>query len=348
MLRIHFTSEDLNRLRIAPGPDPMWELVLALHLLQNRQAAVVFDPWRREVRAAIARAGLGGTVTALTRLCPHAAFFPDFLTPGQGDTDLETGIDRVLSTPMAELDREISMLHPPGRMPGGARLLASGDRRALGRLGEALRRTYAVAVQPYADDIRAAVAADRPVRARAALGSGSSGLLASYGPDLDWRNESRLLEAPYPVSRDKPLNGRPLTIVPAFFCVRHPVMLADPGLPQVLVHPLSPAAGWLERSRAARRDAGSRTPGVARLIGRSRAAALDVLERPMTTTQLAAVLRLTLSTASRHATVLREAGLVASERQGSAVIHRRTLLGDALMDECPPGGVGRRADREAG
>ncbi|MFE6972824.1 ArsR/SmtB family transcription factor [Streptomyces sp. NPDC057682] len=349
MLRIHFTSEDLTRLRVATGPDPMWELVLSLHLLQNRQAALVFDPWRREVRAGLARAGLTDTVADLARLCPFATYFPDFLTPGQGVTELETGIDRVLSTPVPRLSAEVSQLYGPGRMPAGARRLAGGDRVALGRLGDALRRYYAVAVAPYAAEIGAAVAADRPVRAQAALDRGSDGLLATYQPDLTWRDENRVLEAPYPVASEKWLDGRALTLIPAFFCVRHPVALADPGLDQVLVHPLTPRPGWLERAGADRGERGEAVrPAVAQLVGHTRAAVLEVLERPLSTTQLGSVLRLALSTASRHASVLREAGLVVSERCGPSVVHRRTALGDALMNGAYPAPPARACSAPAG
>ncbi|WP_433547800.1 ArsR/SmtB family transcription factor [Streptomyces sp. CA-294286] len=343
MLRIHFTAEDLNRLRVAALPDPLWDLVHALHLLQNRQAALVFDPWRREVREALAREGLTATTAALARLCPWAAYFPDFLTPGQGIADLETGIDQVLSTPRRRLSDELGRVFAgeddPGEpVPEMARRLAEGDVEALVRLGEALRRFYAVAVAPYLGDVRAAVAADRPLRAEAALEDGADGLLASYQPELTWREGGRVLEAEYPVTRELALEGRALTMIPSFFCVRQPVALADPALPPVLVHPLTPEPGWLLRSRAVR-DGSAPAGGlpVAQLIGHTRAAVLDALGRPMTTTQLGSALRLTLSTASRHATVLREAGLVRSERRGSSVVHRRTPLGQALLE----GGSGR-------
>ncbi|MEV5610565.1 winged helix-turn-helix domain-containing protein [Streptomyces sp. NPDC052225] len=325
MLRIAFTAEDLGRLRVAPDADPLWEIVLSLHLLQNRQAAVVFDPWRREVRAGLARAGLTGTAAALTRLSPWAAYFPDFLTPGAGG-GLEAGIATVLSTPRRRLTAELSEVFARGPVPDGARRLAEGDVEALRRLGEALRAYYAVAVEPYLPAVRGAVADDRAVRARAALGSGGDGLLASYGPALS-REESSLV-AEYPVERELPLHGRPLTLVPSFFCVVTPVALADDSLDPVLVHPLGPAPGWLARARHAR----STPPPVAQLIGPTRAQILDALEQPRTTGQLAELLRLTASTASRHATVLREAGLVASVRRGNSVLHRRTGLGDALMD----------------
>ncbi|MFF0742478.1 ArsR/SmtB family transcription factor [Streptomyces sp. NPDC004111] len=332
MLRIHFGIEDLNRVRVAARPDPLWELVHALHLLQNRQAALVFDPWRREVRQAIVRENLTSTVAALSRLCPWAAYFPDFLTPGRGTTELRSGIDQVLSTPRHRLAAELGQVFTADRpVPAVARLLAEGDVPTLLRLGEALRRFHDVAVAPYLGEIRTAVAADRPARAEAALEGGADGLLASYQPELTWREDGRLLEAEYPVDRELVLAGRSLTLIPSFFCVRRPVALADPELPPVLVHPLTPQPGWLVRSRTAGDGATAGLP-VAQLIGHTRAAVLDALERPLTTTELGAALRLSLSTASRHATVLREAGLVHSRRRGSAVVHHRTPLGDALLD----------------
>ncbi|MGP3965096.1 ArsR/SmtB family transcription factor [Nonomuraea sp. 3N208] len=55
----------------------------------------------------------------------------------------------------------------------------------------------------------------------------------------------------------------------------------------------------------------------------------------MTTTQLAEVLSLSLPMASRHAAILREAGLIVSQRLGQAVVHTRTPLGEALLNGAP-------------
>ncbi|WP_455359341.1 ArsR/SmtB family transcription factor [Streptomyces sp. SYSU K21746] len=325
MLRIHFSTEDLNRLRVATEPDPLWETVLSLHLLQNRESALTFDPWRREVRAALAAARLTRTAAALMRIAPSAVYFPDFLTPGRGTAELETGLDLIAATPKRRLADELALVFTKGPVPLGARRLAAGDPRALDWLAGALRRYYAVAVEPYLPAIRAAMAADRPVRAEAALEAGPDGLLESYQPQLTWRDG--VLESSYPVKRELKLRGRSLTLIPSFFCVRRPVALADEELPPVLVHPLAPEPGWLERYAA-----GPAERPVGQLIGATRAHVLEALEHPRTTGQLAQALRLTLSTASRHATVLREAGLVASARRGNSVVHVRTSLGDALMD----------------
>ncbi|WBB58892.1 winged helix-turn-helix domain-containing protein [Streptomyces sp. WMMC500] len=326
MLHIEFTSADLNRLRLAGDVSPMWEVVLSLQALQTDHAALALDPWRRRVRADLRAAGLGGTLESLQRLCPEAAYFPDFLTPASaGGRTLDAELDQVLTTPKGRLRKEIGRLCGYGRPPRGARRLADGDAAAMRRLGDAVRRYYAVAVAPYREAIRSAAAADRPVRADAALGEGAEGLLASFAPEVAWRGDR--LECAYPVDRGFALEGRPLTLIPSFFCTRRPVALADPDLPPVLVHPLTPAPGWLPDS-----DPGRGPDSLVRLIGLTRARVLELLDRPMSTGRIADALYVAPASASRHAAVLREAGLVRSERRGPCVMHRRTDLGEALLN----------------
>ncbi|MCC8245023.1 hypothetical protein [Saccharothrix luteola] len=55
MLRIHFTRDDVARTRIAPVPDPLWELVMGLHLLRPQPGDLLFRDWRRTAAAAIRR-----------------------------------------------------------------------------------------------------------------------------------------------------------------------------------------------------------------------------------------------------------------------------------------------------
>ncbi|MFW6695540.1 ArsR/SmtB family transcription factor [Streptomyces sp. MAR4 CNX-425] len=329
MLHIEFTSADLNRLRTAGDVSPMWEVVLSLQALQTDHAALALDPWRRRVRADVAAAGLAGAVGSLQRLCPEAAYFPDFLTPSSnGGRTLDAELEQVLRTPKARLRKEIGLLcaGDRGHPPRGARRLADGDAGALRRLGDVVRRYYGVAVAPYRRAIRSAAAADRPVRAEAALREGAEGLLASYAPEVTWRGDR--LECAYPVSRGFALDGRPLTLIPSFFCTRRPVALADPALPPVLVHPLTPAPGWLPGASCGE----SRGDSLVRLIGVTRARVLELLDRPMSTGRIADALYVAPASASRHAAVLREAGLVRSERRGQCVLHRRTDLGEALLN----------------
>ncbi|MFE9391605.1 winged helix-turn-helix domain-containing protein [Streptomyces sp. NPDC006784] len=333
MLRIDFGTDDLNRLRLATDSDFMWDVVLSLQLLQNRHSALIFDPWRQQVRERLARSGLLRTTRALMELCPCAPYFPDFLTPGRGDPDPDAGLDAVLSTPRRRLGQEIAKLHKDRPMPMGARRLAEGGSDVLHRLGAAIRRYHAVAVAPYKAAVDRAVGSDRSARAGSALTTGAEGLLASYQPELTWRDGR--IECGYPFSRSLRLNGRPLTLIPSFFCTRWPITLAAPEFPPVLVYPILPVPGWLAE---ADQDPGPEAR-LHRLLGLTRTLVLELLGRPMSTSGIAATLVLSPASASRHAAVLREAGLVSSFRDGHRVLHRRTALGEALLNGAVRGAV---------
>ncbi|MEV7552941.1 winged helix-turn-helix domain-containing protein [Amycolatopsis sp. NPDC089917] len=69
------------------------------------------------------------------------------------------------------------------------------------------------------------------------------------------------------------------------------------------------------------------------LLGRTRAEVLRLLgaERPLTTTELARAAGISLAGASQHASILREAGLVLTERHGGSVPHRASGRGAALL-----------------
>lgn len=331
MLHIDLSTADLARLRVAEEPDPLWEAVLSLHLLQNRQAALTFDPWRRRTRAALRRAGLTAVMDMLMRLAPWASYFPDFLTPGQGNRDLETGLDRVLSTPRSQLGRELSLLFRSQPVPSWVHRLARGEVSVLTALAEALRSYWEVAIGPCFPMLRRSVCAESAVRCHALRTHGPIALLRDYGARASHGRDG--LAFPYPVDREIQLDDRPLTIIPSFFCVLTPVALADVDSPPVLVQPLALAPGWMpeEDGQASRQEPGAKS--LPRLVGATRAQALDLLESPMTTTRLAERLGLSPSTASRHASVLRDAGLVASWRDGAHVLHVRTALGDDLVEQ---------------
>src|SRR5690349_6563852 len=100
MLRIHFTGEDLARTRVALGPEPLWELVLSMHVLRTRNPDPILDPWKRAVTAAH-RPGSPARVEIdmLVKLNPPVGYFPDFLTPAVADRDFAAAIEQVVRTP---------------------------------------------------------------------------------------------------------------------------------------------------------------------------------------------------------------------------------------------------------
>lgn len=300
----------------------MWETVLSLHQLVRPDP--FFAPWSRLARGALAHAELGRDARLLTALAPISSYFPDFLTPPGHLTSFEQGVDDVLSTGKSRLRAEITRLaeagsHPPAWFDD----LAAGRPDALRRLGDSLRRYHAVALAPYAPAATALAQGDAARHARKVVRQGSEALLGGLGPRLHWRPP--VLEVDYPVAQSLELDGRGLLLVPSFFCHNHPIALADPELPPVLVFPVVRGPLWIPRPGTSVPD------GLDELIGPTRAAALRFLDRAHSTTELAARLRTSVSTASRHAAALRRAGLVVSERLGGSVLHTRTVLGSGLV-----------------
>lgn len=328
-LRIHFTGADVGRVRIASGPDPLWEIVLSLHVLQHRDGGPVFGWWRRHALASLREPSPYGALRLLRRLAPPRGYFPDFLTPAEGSQGLDRGLRAVRATPTEQVRRELALFADRHGNAAPVRALAGGDPAALSQLVAALRWYFDVTLAPHWEPVRAAVDADRAVRLHALGRGGVAGLFETMRPVMRW--EPPVLVVDYPVAQDLPLAGRGLLLVPSYFCWQTPVTLADPMLPPVLVYPVphEPAperAGRADRSRA-----------LAALLGGTRAAVLAAIATdPVTTGELARRTGIAAPTASEHASVLRAAGLITSQRRGSAVLHAVTPLGLALLGRADP------------
>jgi DNA-binding transcriptional ArsR family regulator len=323
VLRIHFTGEDLTRVRVATAPDPLWEVLLSLHLLPTRVGALVFGRWRERIRP-----GLDGSVRLLMRLAPPYGYSPDFLTPGTGADDLDAGLDRLLSMPRRRIRAELNLLlgsRPPAVW---MRRLADADPAALRQLGAAVESYYRQGLAPFWNQVRGHVDADRVARVRALLTGGSEQLLSNLHPKIRW--QSPVLQVTYPVDRDIHLDGRGLLLMPSFFCWDYPVTLADPRLPPVLVYPVDHELGWAVE--AADEHATGRTRRLAALLGRTRAAVLETTVDGLTTSALARRLRISPASASEHLSTLRDAGLTVARRHRNTVQHTVTPLGLALLD----------------
>lgn len=323
MLRVHFTSEDLARVRVLKEPHPLWEVLLSLHLLQTVQGAVVFGDWRR--RARTAPSSLTRMLMALAR---PKGYSPDFLTPPVDVLDLDTALEALLSTEKSKLRADISLLAADAAVPGWVGGLAGGDVDMLRRLADGIRRYHAAVLAPHWSAIRSDVIASRNRRAELAVSHGLEHMLDTLHPGVRWRGW--MLEVPYPVDQDLRLNGRGLTLVPSFFCWQNPITLADPDRTPMLVYPVSRTPDWVCGGQP---GSPPRPRSLAALLGRTRAAVLLTLaERPhLNTTELANALGTSPASASQHATVLREAGLVITDRHHGSAMHRLSSLGNDLL-----------------
>ncbi|WP_199439210.1 ArsR/SmtB family transcription factor [Umezawaea beigongshangensis] len=320
MLRIHFTHEDLVRTTVAGAPDPLWEVVLSVIRLRERDRPPGYLPWVRAVRDGV-RGSAGARL--LSALAPRARYFPDFLTPHEAADGLAAGLEAVAGTPSRRLVAELRRLDALAPLPRFVAPLVRGERGALARLVDALREHDELAIAPCRDLVAQSVAADRARRARDLLSGGVPGLLDGLRPRARWTPP--VLEVDYCEDRDLHLAGRGVVLVPSYFCRGNPVTLADPRRKPVLVYPICDEDRW------SRLTPGDHRPLQA-LIGPTRTATLLAVRAPGTTTELARRVGTSPASISRHTCVLRDAGLIRSARCGGSVVHSLTRLGLTLLD----------------
>jgi DNA-binding transcriptional ArsR family regulator len=165
------------------------------------------------------------------------------------------------------------------------------------------------------------VRVDVAARGRALIGGGVEALFASLHPMLRWHNPVLVVENG--TDLDLRPNGRGITLVPSVFASR-PWVGTDPAA-AFIAYPVRRSMPGPEPRPQLAGD-----PLVA-LLGRSRAAVLRAAGNGATTTDLARRAGISAPSASQHASVLRDAGLLATTRRGKAAHHSLTVLATVLL-----------------
>jgi hypothetical protein len=166
--------------------------------------------------------------------------------------------------------------------------------------------------------------ADITTRSRQLADGGLEGLFAELHPRATWKNDELHLTGFRHGTVD--LRGRGLVLVPAAF--GWPNLGIGPtdstsATPPALVYPMLGAARLWETVAP--------PPALQRLLGPGRASVLAETVIPSTTNGLARRAGLAPATVSQHLSVLRDAGLVTSQRRGREVLYRQTALAAALL-----------------
>lgn len=312
-LRLVLERDDLQRVRLAVAPDPLWELVSALHMMQpGNPSAGWVDYHYRGSRSREA-------VSLLTMLAPRQHYSADFLTPVPVSTDIDAGCEMILRTSPARLAEDVAAIFADSPVPGWAKSLAAGDRDQLNSVVTAVRQGYRHLVAPEWHRVQHAVMSDRARRAGAVAAFGIEQLLATLPGVLSW--DGAVLTVRCPFDRTVSLRGRGLTLLPSYFISGFPATLRDPELAPVLVYP----------AQVLTEPQPDVSAGLCRLLTRTRAECLRILLVPHSTSALARRLGVTVGTASKQTTVLCKSRLIVSNRDGAAVVHQTTGLGFALM-----------------
>ncbi|MGW0335297.1 ArsR/SmtB family transcription factor [Streptomyces sp. NPDC003011] len=271
-------------------------------------------------------------------LAPARGYSADFLTPAEGVLGLEAGLQALLSTPKRRLRADVRELSHSGALPGWAKQLAEGASGPLHELVRLVRWHHEHLVAPYWPHIRQQFNLERSAAARTVLSSGSEGLFSRLHPSLRWASPVLHVTGAH-VDGDLHLSGRGIRIIPSFFCWPAPTVIKDQTLTPVLVYPVAHDPRWLAAPDGPA-TAGRHT--LSALLGRARAAVLDALGAVadgLTTSEVAVRAGISPATASHHTSVLREAGLIATRRNGGAVLHTPTPMGLDLLHGCSSGGL---------
>jgi DNA-binding transcriptional ArsR family regulator len=320
-VRIIFTERDLARVRLADTPHILGEISFSVRALRRRDVPG-FEPWRGSTRPR-----LTAHMKPLLDLVPDHGWIPDFMEPAPAGR-LPGALDAVRAATAADVAFDLARIAAERRPPPTAQALAADRKQALDRLAEAVAAYHHVAVAPYWRLIAAAFDAARVARARTLTDGGLDLLLATLHPSIRW-NPPVLEIVGYRDGERLDLDGQGLLINLGVLALapRASVGITPGGRAPVLMAPI-----WQRPSLAALDADGGPTAGLAALLGRTRATALRAVAAGCTTTELARAVGVAPTTASEHATVLRNARLISTRRHRNAVLHTLTPLGAALLD----------------
>ena len=314
-MRIHFTTEDLLRVRYADEPAPLVELGLALASLHRPYADPVFSRWRREQARA-----LPGPARALLELVPPCGRGPMFLDPVTPDVD--DAMDQVAHSPKRRVGAEMARFVGLGRLVNPwTRAVADQDRDSWRDLLTALDTAYGSILIRSWRRLHAGFHAEVAWRTKQWGRSGMAAGLASIWPGSTFQGAVWHLAPEKDV--DVHLEGRGLTLYPTPLWSGPPLMGPRPDGSWCLYYPALTPLPLLPEPQGA--------DPLGTLLGRTRAQVLEALAEERTTGTLARDLGISPASASQHASALREAGLIATRREGKAAWHQCTALGAELL-----------------
>lgn len=315
MLRLWLDYEDLTRIRITPGLSPIAQTVLSAQALREGGPEPIAGSWRSRTRAR-----LTGPSRLLLDMVPPGRWIPDFLTPYTGVPGIESELDAVASTPARRIRAELERSYGPRPPASWLPRLGAGDGETVRTLIRGLGDFHRVALADLWSDLSAHLGAEAAGHARTMADLGIGALLGSLHAAIRWTPP--VLEIETLCGGDVRLQGRGLLLIPSLFVTGPRVLIGGDGPATVVLPASRPLSGT-----------GGALDALPQVFGRTRAAVIRLVgaDGELTTGALAARLGVSAASASQHATALRGAGLLTSERRGKTVHHALTPLGERFL-----------------
>ncbi|MFI5635024.1 winged helix-turn-helix domain-containing protein [Streptomyces sp. NPDC051664] len=324
--RIHFTVQDLARTRVAEAPMPLHELELAARVLQSRCQPARLESWRHR-----ARAQLSAQARMTLALMPAVGYSPGFLSPTKVGA-IEELLEQVRRTPRERVRANLlEIAHHNPSLPEWSRRLAD-DASLFTELCTGLRHLHASLLAPHWHQFTEQLEVDRTLRLQQLLTGGVEQLLARANPEwMRWNSPVLEIKMLNGADQDFYLDGQGFLLIPSMFCPR---AIVTHGRPVSVSYPACQDQPLRGLTALASMPGHVTSPSVSTLLGRTRTLVLTTIAKHQgcSTKELAALAGIAPASASEHATILREAGLIHSLRQRNAVLHSLTSLGVALLN----------------
>lgn len=324
-IRIPIAATEMARVRFAISP--VYEALQAVDVLYEPGKHAVHLPWVRWAKPLLAQVPETGILAGFAdrQVRPGVLVPPPDVHMPALEEELETirtsDPERVRrffddnGAPTDRFQREFYDDPPAG----------------LARLADVLRQIFAVLIAPHWPRMLGVLEADIAYRARVLADNGVAAVFDDLHHDVRWsEGELRvhgpgISEASWPfAAKEVVLDGRSLVLSPSVLGWPDCCVATKPVTAGLLHYPARAVATVWERRRPA-------PDALAALLGRTRAELLVQLAEPGTTGELAGRLGVTAGAVSQHLGVLRGAGLVATRRDGRAVLHLRTERAEALL-----------------
>lgn len=320
-VEFHLSPGDIQAVRF--GISPGHELAHAVRVLLRPEQHPLQWGWLRTARDRVPRESFG----LLAAVIGDDGYMPDFLTSAPHwdktpDAELQALRDAPLEPMRVDFGKMV--IRSTGARQQALRRMQQDPARAKAMIADAWEDVWDAALAPVWPQLERLVRADIAVRSRTIATSGIGAMASDLHPRVSWgegavhvsmRKHSELVDC----------RGSGLVLVPSVMSSWGCMVLTEPPAQPTLFYPArGVTAGWA-------RDAAATEAALSALLGPARASILLSAGAPRSTSEVAADAGIAVSTASHHLSVLRQAGLIASEREGNRMLHLRTPLGEAMV-----------------
>lgn len=320
-VEFHLSPGDIQAVRF--GISPGHELAHAVRVLLRPEQHPLQWGWLRVVRDRLPHDAFG----LLVAVIGGDGYLPDFLTAApHWEMTPEAELAALRDAPLEgmRVDFGKMVLRSTGARQRALREMQHDPARARRMIADAWSEVWDAALAPVWPQLERLLRADVAVRSRTIATAGIARMAGALHPQVSWGADAVRVSLRRH-SEQVDCHGSGLVLVPSVLSSWGCMVLTEPPAQPTLFYPArGVTAGWA-------RDETEIADALGALLGPARAGILLRAGTARTTSQVAREAGIAASTASHHLTVLREAGLIASERDGARMLHLRSPLGEAMV-----------------